>query len=551
MLLVNQQAIGANVNELITTLDWLIIFIYLIALIIFSAWLSRSQSSRGDYYVSGRKTGPWPIAISIMATQCSSNSILGAPAFVAFAAGGGLVWLQYELAVPLAMIFIMVFLLPLFRKLELISVYSYLEQRFDLSTRLLLSGVFQFIRAFATAVTVYSIALVVELITGISFFWSVILLGVITVIYDVLGGIRAVIYSDVLQMIILVAVLIMLLAMLSINQGGLLHMLDTMPETRRVALDFTHHGLGDGHDFAFWPMLFGGLFLYISYYGCDQSQVQRELCARNVDDANKALFINGLLRFPLVMLYCMVGVGIAVYAQNNPIFLQSLPVDNGTRNYNLAVPIFMIQQLPAGVVGIALVALFAAAMSSLDSVINSLSATTMEDFVRRFHQGERWSDKRELLYSRLMTFGWGSVTLFLAFFVGDIAESVLITINKIGSLINGPVLGVFVLGIFTKKTSGTGAKLGLLSGFTLNLVCWQFIPDLSWLWWNVFGLGMTVLVGVCVSALSSEVFSTRQIRQLLWSIENYRHFGLKINWLPYYLILLGWFGFLLTSLSRF
>jgi len=198
----------------IAQLDWIIIFVYLFGLIVFSAWLSRRQHSRSDYYVSGRDTGPVPIAVSIMATQCSSNSILGAPAFVAFAAGGGLVWLQYELAVPLAMIAIMVFMLPVFYKLKLISVYDYLEQRFDLTTRLLLSGLFQFVRAFATAVTVYSIAIVVELITGLSFFWSVLLLGAITVIYDVLGGIRAVIYSDVLQMVILVGVLVMLLVLL-------------------------------------------------------------------------------------------------------------------------------------------------------------------------------------------------------------------------------------------------------------------------------------------------------------------------------------------------
>ena len=148
-------------SEAIHPFDWAIIFIYLAGLIGLSVWLSRDQHSRADYYVAGRNTGPWPIAVSIMATQCSSNSILGAPAFVAFAAGGGLIWLQYELAVPLAMIVIMVFLLPMFHQLKLISVYDYLERRFDLKTRLLLSGLFQFVRAFATAVTVYSIAIVV------------------------------------------------------------------------------------------------------------------------------------------------------------------------------------------------------------------------------------------------------------------------------------------------------------------------------------------------------------------------------------------------------
>lgn len=536
-------------NNLITAVDWAIIGGYLGALIALSAWLSRSQHSRGDYYVAGRQTGPWPIAISIIATQCSTNSILGAPAFVAFAAGGGLIWLQYELAVPIAMLAVMIFLLPLFRNLSLISVYDYLERRFDLSTRLWLSGLFQVLRAFATAVTVYSISLVIELITGLSFFWSVMLLGVMTVIYDVMGGIRAVIYSDVIQMVILVAVLLLLFGLLLATIGGFDQLMANLPEERRNALDFAHHGLGDGYDFAFWPMLFGGIFLYISYYGCDQSQVQRELCARTVDDANRALFINGLLRFPLVLLYCLIGAGLAVYAAGEPGFVETLPKNHGAPNYNLAVPLFMIQQLPTGVVGIALVALFAAAMSSLDSVINSLSATTMEDFVRRLHPGASWSDTRELLYSRLLTVAWGAITLTMAFYVGQIAETVLVAINKIGSLINGPVLGVFLLGVLTRRCNGPGARAGLAAGFGLNLVCWQFVPQLSWLWWNVFGFVATVTVGYGVSFAGARPI--QDLTLLVWSRERYAQFGFTTNWLPRYGALLGWFALLVAMLALF
>jgi SSS family solute:Na+ symporter len=536
-------------SHLVTPLDWAIIGAYLSGLILLSAWLSRAQHSRGDYYVAGRETGPWPIAISVMATQCSTNSILGAPAFVAFAAGGGLVWLQYELAVPVAMVLVMVFLLPLFRSLSLISVYDYLERRFDLSTRLWLSGLFQVLRAFATAVTVYSISLVIELISGLPFFWSVILLGVITVVYDALGGIRAVIYSDVMQMVILVAVLLLLFVTLLQAIGGADQLLAGLPEERRNAVDFAHHGLGDGQDFAFWPMLLGGIFLYVSYYGCDQSQVQRELCARSIDDGNRALFINGLLRFPLVLLYCLIGAGLAVYAAAEPDFLAMLPSNGSAPNYNLAVPLYMLQNLPQGVVGLALVALFAAAMSSLDSVINSLSATTMEDFVRRLHTGAAWSNRRELLYSRLLTVAWGGITLVMAFYVGDIADTVLVAINKIGSLINGPVLGVFALGVLTRRCNGTGARAGLAAGFTLNLLCWQFLPQVSWLWWNVFGLLATLIIGYAASLAGAR--PAQDISALVWSRARYAQFGFKVNWLPRYTLLLGWFTILVFLLTRF
>ena len=488
----------------LTQLDWTIICAYLAGIMGFAIWLSRGQNSREDYYVGSRRVGPWPVALSIMATQCSTNSILGAPAFVAFAAGGGLVWLQYELALPLAMIFLILFVMPLFRHLKLVSIYEYLELRFDLRTRLALSGLFLFIRAFATGVTVYSIALVIDLITGVGFFWSVMLLGTFTVVYDIFGGIRGVIYSDVIQLLILVMVLTLLLVLLTDSAGGFTALFNDFDPQRRQAIDLSHHGFGDGHTFAFWPMLIGGFFLYVSYYGCDQSQVQRSLSTEGIDQTNQALFLNGLLRFPLVALYCLVGVGIAVLAADNPDFLQLLPTNNGIPEYNLAVPVYMLTALPAGLVGLAMVALFAAAMSSLDSVINSLSATTMEDFVRRFSSRQR-TDHEELMLSRWLTVFWGVVTLTMSFFVGDIAPTVLEAINKIGSLANGPILAVFMLGFFVKRVNGPLATFGLLLGIAVNGVLWVAAPSVSWLWWNPIGFAAAFLIPVVISFLATDM----------------------------------------------
>ena len=287
----------------LATLDWLVIGGYLCAILGLAFWLARSQHNRVDYFVAGSRIGAWPVALSVMATQCSTNSILGAPAFVAFAAGGGLVWLQYELAVPLAMIVLMLFILPRFHNLQLLSIYGFLEQRFDIKTRRVLSGLFLFVRAFATAVTVYGVALVIDLITGLGFVTSVLLLGAFTVLYDCMGGIRGVIYSDVLQLLILTGVLVLVLYTLVLDAGGATALLDSFQPERRRALDFGGLGIADGQTFGFWPMLLGGLFLYVSYYGCDQSQVQRMLCTENARETNRALFINGLLRFPLVALY--------------------------------------------------------------------------------------------------------------------------------------------------------------------------------------------------------------------------------------------------------
>ena len=537
----------------ISVFDWAIIALYLVFLIGLAWWLSRQQESREDYYVGGRRIGAWPVALSIMATQCSTNSILGAPAFVAFAAGGGLVWLQYELAVPLAMVGLMLFLMPLFRHLRLVSVYAYLEERFDLQTRLTLSGLFLFIRAFATSVTVYSIAIVIDLITGLGFFWSVILLGAFTVVYDVLGGIRGVILSDVIQLSILVIVLLLLLVMLMESNGGFMEMLDSLADERRRTLNFGAHGLGDGETFAFWPMLIGGVFLYLSYYGCDQSQVQRTLSTKNIDGSNQALFLNGLLRFPLVLLYCLVGVGIAGFAANNPDFLGALPANDGTPEFNLAVPLYMLNALPVGLVGLSMVALFAAAMSSLDSVLNSLSATTMEDFVRRFHKGKPWSERQELTLSRVITAIWGVVTLIMAFFVGDIASTVLEAINQIGSMANGSILAVFALGLLTTRTHGIGAITGLLIGIAINGYLWLFVPSISWLWWNVIGFLVTFMTGLLLGTLyrpdSKQIYADHLNPEALESsVGFFLKSEARINWYKRSSLLVLWFGALLAVL---
>ena len=272
---------------IITNIDWIVIIIYLFSLILLSAYISREQKSKEDYFIAKRTLGPFKLSVSVIATQCSTNSIIGAPAFIAFASGGGLVWLQYELAIPLAMIFIMIFIFPIFYKLRLISVYEYLESRFDKKTRLLLSSLFQFIRVFATAVTVYSFSIIIELITGLNIIYSVLILGLCTIIYDILGGIKAIIYSDILQMTILITILLGTFIFMLDSFDGFSNLINSFPDDRLKSFNFSNHGLGDNETFAFLPMLLGGFFLYVSYYGCDQSQVQRELSARNQDEGQK------------------------------------------------------------------------------------------------------------------------------------------------------------------------------------------------------------------------------------------------------------------------
>ena len=520
----------------LNSLDWMIIIAYLCAMVGLSFFFSRGHRTARDYYLGGNKTAPLPIALSTMATQCSTNSLLGAPAFVAFAAGGGILWLQYELALPFAMIVLMAVIFPVFRRLNLISLYAYLERRFDGKTRMVVSILFQFLRAFSTGVTIYGISLVLMVCLDLPFWAAVLLLGGITVLYDVLGGMRAVIWSDVIQLAVLLGAIIAAAAIAVHLVGGFEEVFARFDSQRLQAVDFKHHGLGDGKTFAFWPMLLGGLFLYLSYYGCDQTQAQRELATRSVDDTRKALFLDGLLRFPLVVSYCFLGICLGAYAMIAPDFLAGLPLnDNGTANYNLAVPIFVLKHFPHGLMGLVMVGLVAAAMSSLDSTLNALSAVSMQDLVAGIVK-RKLSRRTELILCKMLTLFWGSVCITFSFFVGNISATIIESVNKIGSLINGPLLAVFLMGLLSLRANGQGVLCGLIAGFSGNLWLWRYAPEISWLWWNVIGF----LTAVGVGCLTSHFFPAPEATQLsgtLYRRNEQKNSASLRNWRPYYITL--------------
>jgi SSS family solute:Na+ symporter len=539
--------------------DWSIMVIYVIGLISMSYWIGKKQQNKRDYYLGGNKVHWLPVAISTSATQLSTNSMLGAPAFVAFSLGGGMLWLQYELAIPLAMIFIMIFLMPFFKKTGIISIFEYLELRLGPGTRLILNVLFQFFVAFGTGVTVYGISLVLQAVLDIPFWVAVVLLGVVTIIYDTLGGIRSVIASDVIQMFILVLGIIVAGLFAVSLSGGVSNLMANFDATRLKALDFSGHGLGDNATFAFLPMLIGGFFLYVAYYGCNQTQVQRELSTKSIDDSHMSLFVNGLIRFPIVLGYCLLGVAIGAFANINGDFLSLLPtreiIENGViqqvPNYNTAVPFFVLHYLPHGFIGLIVIALFAAAMSSLDSTLNSLSAITVRDLVDRFSKNEDRSPKQALVFSKGVTVFWGLVCVGFSFFVGNISDSIIVSINKIGSIINGPILATFLLAILTKRATDKGAIIGIFAGFLFNIYLWLFEPGVSWMWWNAIGCFVTFTVGY-ISSLAYPRPDYGKIVHLVWSRSGMKdHSESKKNWNIYYAILLIYFFVMVGILALF
>ena len=475
-------------------LDWIIVIGYAVGLIILGWWLGLKQKDTRDYYLAGKDIHWLPIGVSTMATQLSAISFISAPAFVALRPGGGMIWLGYELAVPIAMLVLMAVYFPIFHSLNIISVYEYLEQRFDVRVRMLISIVFQVSRGMATGVATYAAAIVLSVTISLPLWLTICLVGVVALIYEITGGIRVDIISDTIQMIVLM-IGIIICGILGLHLIGSWEAVSgSLDPARFNAIDFSSFGFGDDSKYGFWPLFIGGFFLYVSYYGCDQSQVQRELSARNLDDCKRSLMFNGFFRFPVVLTYCFVGLILGAFVYQNPEFLSKLP--EGRVDY--LVPAFVLNYMPAGLVGFIFVAVMAAAMSSLDSSINSLSAVTLEDIYKNI-ASKPLSLKKEMMLSKLFTFFWGVVCIGFAFFVEDISKTIIEAINKVGSAFYGPIAAVFLMGIFFKHISAIGVIAGLIVGVLINVYFWLFLPELSWLWWNPIGFVNTVIIAFIVS----------------------------------------------------
>lgn len=513
-------------------IDYMIIGVYLIGLLAMG-FVLRKQQSEKDYYLGGRTLGWKPLALSIMATQLSAVSFISAPAFVGLRENGGLIWLSYEIALPLAMLFLLATVLPFLHRAGVVSIYDYLETRFDKTSRLLISFVFQVSRAFATGIMVYAISIILQGTMGLAQWQSVVIIGVVTLIYSLQGGMKAVVYGDAVQMVLIIfGTVICVWAGLNAI-GGWQSFINHVDEARLTALNVDSNGF-DGQGFGLLPMLFGGFVLYAAYYGCDQSEAQRSLAAKNTSDLKKMILAASLLRFPITLLYCLGGLIIGTWVMMSPEIRAQIPVDKP----DWMVPIFIINTLPSGLLGLLIVAILAAAMSSVSSAVNSLSAVSVND-IKRF-SGKTLTNQQSLSLARITSFFWGAVTLLLSFFAGDIAPTVIEAINKVGSVFYGPILACFVLGIWAKRVHAFSLNISLLSGVMANIFLWLFAEHVFWFWWNVSGFVLTSTLALIVSTAFPNTKATEQ------SVAQNKHHGSPIIGLRETILLVGWASIILV-----
>ncbi len=477
-------------------LDWLVLGCYVFLMLGMGYFIGRKQISQKDYYLAGESMAWWKVGLSLVANQVSAISLIGAPAFIALKSGGGLKWLQYEMAVPLAMSLIITLLVPVFWKTRGLTIYENLEHRFGQATRMLISFLFLVSRSLGAGIALLATAYVTAVCLGLGLERTILLIGFVSIAYTVWGGIRADILTDIVQLAILWGSSLVCIGLLLQRLPEGLSSIQRNAERIKI-FDWTSSGLLDGNTYSFWPMLLGGVFLYFSYYGCDQSQAQRLLATSGPKESSRALILNGMLRFPLVLTYCTVGLLMIPFLESHPSFLikvQQKPPD-------FLMPEFFLNFVPSGFVGIMVAGVFAASMSSIDSAVNSLSAATWNDFlVNLFPRLTTIGNRRKIRLSRGIATFWGMVCMLFALWLCNGHDTVIELVNKAGSAFYGPVAGVFCLGILCRRAGQTSAIAGLLAGVFFNVSLWAFFQSqVSWMWWNLSGFAGCVAVAWLVS----------------------------------------------------
>ena len=479
------------------TLDLAIVLLYLAGVTALGAFFRRRQRTIHDYFLGGSDTHWLPLCLSIVATETSTLTIIGTPAL---AYAGNLAFLQLVLGYILARFLISFLLLPQYFAGQLYTAYQYIEQRFGALTRRLAAALFLVTRALADAVRLWAIAIVVqlllprvfELITGqtlaVAEFTAVLVVMALTLLYTYLGGMKAVIWTDVAQFVLYVAGgLFALASLLQEIPGGWPTVLAQVGE-KFSWLDFS---FSLTTTYTFWAGLLGGTFLTLASHGTDQLIVQRLLAARGLRDAQKALIVSGFVVFAQFLLFLVIGILLYVYYGQVPPAYSLSPTDR-------VFPLYMVNHLPAGISGLMVAGVLAAAMSTSSATLNSLAASTVMDFYQPLRGGNE-SPEQILRCSRWVTVLWGVVLIGLAMLArtwGPVLEAGL----TIASITYGALLGLFLLGRFASRATPAGAAVGMLVGLTAML-CIKFFTPLAWTWYVLVGTAITCAAGLATSRL--------------------------------------------------
>lgn len=467
-------------------LDLAIIAAYLVGITLFGIRFRKKQRTLRDYFLAGRDIPWWAIALSIVAAETSTLTIISIPGL---AYDTNLTFLQVVMGYVIGRIIISFVLLPHYFKGDLYTAYQLIERRFGPNLRLLTSGLFLLTRAAAEGVRVYAVSIVVSIALGTGELTSIAIITVLTMIYTFEGGLAAVIWTDVVQTAIYVGgTIVGVFTVLHFVPGGWahIHQIAAAGDKFRV-LDFT---ATFWKPYTFWAGLLGGSFFTLASHGTDQLIVQRLLAARGYKQSAVALISSGVIVLLQFALFLVVGVMLFAYYLS-PAKAFGTP----DRIY----PTFIVSRMPHGISGLLIAAILAAAMSNLSAALNSLSSSTMLDFYFRLRP--EVDEHRRLRISRVATVFWACVLFVLAILCLHRIPSVVEVGLQIASIAYGALLGVFLLGVLTRRATESGAMIGMLLGFCTEVYLWQF-TRVPWTWWVMIGTTVTFGSGYVLSTLA-------------------------------------------------
>src|SRR5215510_1867582 len=473
----------------IHSVDLAIVIAYLLGVTALGVWFRREQKDVRDYFLGGRSAPWWALAFSIVATETSTLTIIGAPA-ISYA--DNLTFIQLVVGYLVGRVLIVLLLLPGYFRGEFFTAYALIEKRFGEKMRAVAATTFLITRALAEGVRVSAIALVVSVVLGTSERIAVLVVIALTILYTFEGGMKAVIWTDVAQ-------LLLYLTGSAVTLGFLFHAIPGgWGEVSRVAaaaggkLQFLDFSFSLTTKYTFWSGVIGGAFLTMASHGTDQTIVQRLLAARTENDSRKALLASGGIVLVQFTLFLLVGVLLYVFAQHSSLLAAGERTDR-------ILPLFLAREMPVGLAGLMLASIVAVAMSNASGSLNSLAASSILDFSVAAGRQEA---KKLLSLSRRMTLVWGAVLMALGF-VFMRWDRVLELGLTVASFPFGCLLGLFLLGTLDQRANSTGALVGMFCGLSAIVAVWK-LTGVAYTWYVLLGSCVTFLVGAAVSRIGTE-----------------------------------------------
>lgn len=537
-----------------SSIDWIILCVTLAGIVIYGIYKSRTTKNLDGYFLSNRSLPWYLVLLSIMGTQASAITFLTGPGQ---AYSDGMRFVQYYLGLPLAMIVISIFFVPVYNRLKVYTAYEFLENRFDLKTRTLTSFLFLLSRGLSTGISIFAPSIVLSSLMGWNIYYTNLVMGGLLIIYTMSGGAKAVAHTQKLQMIIvfvtlfIVGYLAVKLLPDAIGFTGALRKSGEMGKMNIITTGFTDKGF-DWHDkYNIWSGLIGGFFLALSYFGTDHSQVGRYLTAKDLKESRRGLLMNGLVKVPMQFFILLLGILIFSFYQFNkaPIYFDQAKVtvakqtvykDSLTvleKKYNVALSTgslqeskdlrvqykavlqqalpgqdtndnnyiflrFVMDYLPQGLIGLIIAIIFLASWGSIAAALNSLAAVTVVDFHKKFFVKEE-TETKDYHVSQWYTFGWGVFCIIIAMFAQNIGNSLIEAVNILGSLFYGVILGIFLVALGMKFIKGHAVFYAALVSEILVILIYQQ-EIVSFLWLNAIGAILVIIFAASFQFISKQ-----------------------------------------------